>query len=111
MSAISACVSSRFTLPGLPITSDRGGTFMPSVSSVPAATIDLRADVRAVQQNRAHADQALILDRAPVDDRAVADRHVVADDRRVRLLHDVHDGAVLHVASAGRSGSGSRRRG
>ena len=40
MSATSACVSSRFTLPGLPITSERGGTFCPSTSSVPAATID-----------------------------------------------------------------------
>ena len=40
MSATSASVSVRFTLPGLPITSERGGTFMPSTSSVPAATID-----------------------------------------------------------------------
>src|SRR5688572_9781298 len=40
MPAISACVSNRFTLPGLPITSDFGGTFMFSASSVPAATIE-----------------------------------------------------------------------
>ena len=40
MPAISASVSDRFTFPGLPITSDRGGTFMSSMTSVPAATID-----------------------------------------------------------------------
>ncbi len=40
MSAISVCVSSRLTLPGLPMTSDFGGTLCPSTSSVPAATID-----------------------------------------------------------------------
>jgi hypothetical protein len=33
-------VSRRFTFPGLPITSDFGGTCMPSVTSVPAATIE-----------------------------------------------------------------------
>ena len=60
----------------------------------------LRPDVRSVQQDRAHADQALILDGAPVDDRAVPDRHVVAHGRRMRILHHVDDRAVLHVGAA-----------
>ena len=45
-------------------------------------------------------DQAAVLDRASVHDRAVSDRDVVANRRRVRVLHDVHDGPVLDVRSA-----------
>src|SRR5581483_3097917 len=40
MSSTSFCVSRRLTLPGLPITSERGGTCMFSVTSVPAATME-----------------------------------------------------------------------
>jgi len=40
MPAISAGVRSRFTFAGLPIAIDRGGTFMFSTTSDPAATID-----------------------------------------------------------------------
>jgi len=48
MSAISAPVSSRFTLPGLPTTSDLGGTFMPSTNRVPADVLGPRIDVAAL---------------------------------------------------------------
>ena len=73
---------------------------MPSTTSAPAATIEPEPITRAVQQDRAHADQAPVLDRAAVDHRGMPDRHVVADGRRVRVLHDVHDRAVLDVRSA-----------
>ena len=58
----------------------------PRSPACPAATIDPVADVAAVEQDGAHPDQALVLDRAAVDDGRVADRHVVADCRRVRVL-------------------------
>src|SRR6266853_3271224 len=57
-------------------------------------------DVRTVQQNRAHANEALVFNSTAVHDRAVADGHVVADCRRMRLGHDMDDGAVLNVAAA-----------
>src|SRR5581483_3180590 len=58
------------------------------------------ADARAVQQNRADADEALRFDRAAVDHRGMADRHGVADVRLVRAEHRVDDGAVLDVRPA-----------
>src|SRR5690348_13202664 len=40
-----------------------------------------RADLRAVEDDRAHSDEHFIVDRAGVDDRAVTDRDAFADDR------------------------------
>ena len=74
IAATSSSVSARLTLPGLPMTSDRGGMRVPSVSSVPAATIESAPTCDAVQQDRAHADEHAILDGAAMHDRAVPDR-------------------------------------
>src|SRR6202040_3603886 len=57
-------------------------------------------DVRAVQQNRSDADQAPILDRAPVQDGGVPDRDAVANRRGMRSVHHVDHGAVLDVRAA-----------
>src|SRR5690349_6092549 len=98
MPAISACVSRRRTLAGWPITSDRGGTFISSVRIAPAATIDC-APTRAVQKDRTHPDQALVVDRAAVDHGAMSDRHVVANRRRVRPIHHVDHNRVLDIGA------------
>src|SRR5690606_12260535 len=61
---------------------------------------------RAVEHDRAHADEHRVLDPAGVDDRLVADRHVLADhggepaQLRVRpVVADVDHGAVLDIAA------------
>src|SRR4249919_2253623 len=63
-------------------------------------------DHRAIEQDRAHADQHRILDAAGVDDRLVADGHVLADhggeaaELGVRpVVADMHHGAVLDVGA------------
>src|SRR3954469_7418902 len=53
------------------------------------------ADARAVEDRRAHADQAEPLDGARVEDRAVADGAVIADRGSESVRGDVYDGAVL----------------
>ena len=53
----------------------------------------------AVEDDRAHADQDPVLDRAAMDERAVADGHLVTDVGRVRPPHHVHHGAVLDVGA------------
>ena len=87
MSAISACVSSRFTLPGLPITSERGGTFCPSTSSVPAATIEpvpTCAPFRTIAPIPIRHWSSMV---QPWMHRGVPDRHVIADAGRMRAGH------------------------
>ena len=57
------------------------------------------ADAAAVQQNRAHPDQAPILDGAAMHDRAVSDRHIVADDGWMGITHDMDEGEVLNIGA------------
>ncbi len=57
------------------------------------------ADFCAVENDRAHADEAARFDGAAVEDDAVADGDIVAEDERVRVAHDVKDGAVLDIAA------------
>src|SRR4249919_4389468 len=61
---------------------------------------------RAIEQDRAHADQHRILDAAGMDDRLVTDGHVLADhggeaaELGVRaVVADMHHGAVLDVGA------------
>ena len=60
---------------------------------------------RAVEEARAHADEAVVADGAGGDDAAVAGGHAFADEGRVAglgvraVVADVDDGAVLHVGA------------
>ena len=81
MLATSFSVSSRLSAAGLPISSERAGNFFSSGTSVPGRHDRVLADLGAVQQHRAHADQHAIVDRAAVQHGGVADGHVVADAR------------------------------
>ena len=69
----SAASTVRTIRPGTPITSERGGTCIPSGITAPAATTLPRPDPHVVEQHAAHADEALVLDRAAVEDHPVAD--------------------------------------
>src|SRR5687768_6968013 len=69
----------------------------------PFAADGARADDRpaahlyTVEQNCAHPDQAIILDRGAVHDRAMCDPDAAPNRGRNAVIH-VDDGAVLHVA-------------
>ena len=68
---------------------------VPGVTSAPAPTRLPRPITRTVEDDRAHADQAEVLDRARVNDRGVTDRAVVADRRAGEVARHVNDGVVL----------------
>jgi hypothetical protein len=95
MRAVNSASTCRTIRPGTPITSDPGGTRIPSGTSAPAATT-LRPDVHAVEENAAHPDQTIILDGAAVQDRAMSHPDPGADGTGKPLVH-VDDGAVLDV--------------
>ena len=82
--------------PGTPMTSEPGGTRIPSGITAPAATTLPVADPDAVEQDAAHADQALVLDGAAMQDHPVPHADPPADDARHVVVH-VHDGAVLQI--------------
>jgi hypothetical protein len=67
----------------------------------------------AVEQRRAHADQAAVADRRRVHERAVRDRAVAADHRGARRAGGCGAGGGVAVDAAGRAGGrareGSRR--
>src|SRR5262249_7906426 len=54
----------------------------------------------AIQQDCAHADQALMVNCATVQYRGVTNRDIVTNSRRMRLVHHMNDRAVLHVRSS-----------
>src|SRR4051794_5996681 len=56
----------------------------------------LFADLRAIENGGAHADEHFVSDRAGVNDRAVADRHVIADDTR-EIVREMKDRIVLDI--------------
>ena len=68
---------------------------VPGVTSAPAPTRLPRPMRHAVEQDRAHPDQAEIFDGARVDDRGVTDRAVIADRRAGESRRHVDDRAVL----------------
>ena len=89
--------SLRRNLPGEPIHNDPGSTTVFSGISVPAAMIEPGADLRAVQNDRTHADQAAVFDDASVQGDRVAYRDVLADVNAPLLLHAVENAVVLYV--------------
>ncbi len=52
-----------------------------------------------IQENAAHADQAIIADFAAVEDGAVADGHIIAELQR-GIQADVEDGVILNIGVA-----------
>ena len=62
--------------------SEWSGKDLPSVTSAPAPDQAVLADLGAVEEDRAHADQAVVADEATVQDHIVADHAVRADDER-----------------------------
>jgi hypothetical protein len=55
--------------------------------------------VTAVEDHRAHANEAAVGDVAAVQGDAVADGDVVAEDQRIFVAHDVEDRAVLDIGA------------
>jgi hypothetical protein len=58
----------------------------------------LRSDLRAIEDRGLHADEAFIANRAGMNHRRVPDSDIPADAHR-KVVRQVHDGAVLHVAA------------
>jgi hypothetical protein len=56
----------------------------------------LRADLSAVEDRRAHADEAFVADGAGVDNRAVADGDPITDEAW-KFIGEMQDGVVLNV--------------
>ncbi len=54
-------------------------------------------DSCAVEDDAAHADEAARFDGATVQDDGVAYGDVIAENERIRVAHDVEDGAVLDI--------------
>ena len=98
---IVACSSSdncRTTFPGEPSDERAGRDLFSRRHQGVRADDGTRADFRAVENDRAHADEHFVVDRAGVDDRAVADRDQFADDRRI-IVGEMDDGAVLNIGA------------
>ena len=89
MFARSSSGRARTTLAGEPRTSEPGGMTVPPVTSAPD---------RAVEDDRAHADEHLVLDGAGMEDGGVADgdqfTHVAAE-----VVGEVDDGVVLDIGA------------
>ena len=77
-----ASSSVRTARAGAPTISDLSGNVLPSVTSAPAPTRQSGADARAVEHDRAHADQRLGADRAAMQDDVVADHAIRPDGHR-----------------------------
>src|SRR6185503_20867866 len=56
-----------------------------------------RSDAHIIEQNRADADQASLLDVAPVQCRAMSNRHFRLENRRMRSMTHVNHRIVLDV--------------
>ena len=69
--------SVRIARAGAPTISELSGKVLPSVTSAPAPTSEFLPILRAVEQDRAHADQAVVADDAAVQHDLVAD-HAIA---------------------------------
>ncbi len=59
-----------------------------------APTMLLRADLRSIEDRRAHADEAFVTDRAGMDDGRTADRAPFADVGAI-VIGEMHNGVVL----------------
>ena len=81
---------------GTPITSERGGTSIPSGSTAPAATTLPSPTRTLLSSTAAHADEAIVLHDGAVEDDPVTHPHPRAHDAGHVLVH-VDDGAVLEV--------------
>ena len=58
----------------------------------------MRTDARAIHDDRAHANQAVVADMRPVRDGAVAQGYAVPDDQR-QIGIGMADGAILDIAA------------
>lgn len=55
-----------------------------------------RANLRPIKNDRAHADEGLVVDGAGVDNGAVPDCHTLAENDR-KIIGEVKDGVILNV--------------
>src|SRR5437764_10395304 len=56
-----------------------------------------RSNMRAIQNDRSHSDEATVLDGAAMQCDRMSDRDILAQEDAVPLLHSVQHAAVLHV--------------
>src|SRR5262249_54471942 len=100
MRARNVSSTGRTTRAGTPITSEPGGTSIPSRTTAPPPTTlppaSPRPDAYPVEQNAAHADEALVCHDAAVQNGTVPHPDARADQRREAGV-DMDDAAVLDV--------------
>ena len=78
-------VTSRFTFPGFPITSELSGT-----------DDTVLPDLTAVHQNGTHADHGIVADLTAMDDGSMSYGHMVSDLHRISAAQ-MHDRIVLNI--------------